>query len=767
MMIRKLLIFLFCIVGISLPNVAQESLTSLIKRANAGQTDAQVELGWRYENRVGVNLNLDEAYKWYNKAANGGNSSGQMNLGRMYFYGYSVEKDYKMALKWFQKSANAGNDVGQNWMGYVYLRGYGVTKDYDEALRWFNKSANQNNATAQFFIGQMYYMGYGVTKDFAEAFKWFQKSAMRGNTDSQDYLGAMYYMGLGVDKNYVEAEKWSRKAAEAGKTNSQYNLGNMYFEGQGVTKSYVEAAKWYRKAADGGNAKAQNSLGYMYRNGYGVNMDNNEALKWYKLSADNGNAAAMYNLGVVYENGFGVEKNKNMAINYYRKAAQKGDTEAKKALSRMGVTTNNTSSSQAKISGFVQDSWNSWPIANATIYDETAGVKTETDNIGHFVLLVEPGFHTIRISKAGYDDYLITKNIIKQDMPTLNINLDKKNVQSSNAITSKPKVNWGELPSKVSSASLTVDIVVISESKLTTCTLTLNGNTERGMALMPTSNSNNRTIQRTLTLSEGVNTLKITATNAEGTTVDTRYVTYNRPQQAQTTTYFESSSQRRIALVIGNANYTGDMRLANPVNDAKAVANELEKLGFHVICAYDRNKEQMEKAVSDFGKEMKGYDVALFFYAGHGLGVEGHNYMVPIDAVCNDEKSVKYRCVDLNYVLDAMEKCPMKIVMLDACRNNPFARAWKSRGDENYGLNHVNSPTGTLISFATAPGNTAADGRGSHSPYTTAFLKVLKEKGVVLETFFKLVRTNVKDATGGKQIPWESNSTEGEFYFRQ
>ena len=326
----------------------------------------------------------------------------------------------------------------------------------------------------------------------------------------------------------------------------------------------------------------------------------------------------------------------------------------------------------------------------------------------------------------------------------------------------KPEIVWGYLPENVTSQSLSVSVEVKSESKLTDCRLTMGSGNDRGMALVPAATGYNRTLKQTLTLREGVNTLTVTATNAAGTTVERRTVTYTPPVRPV------ASKQSRIALVMGNANYNDkDMCLANPVNDANAVASALQKLGFTVIRATDKTHSEMDKAISDFGKKAGGYDVALFYYAGHGISVGGSNYMVPVDANCEDENQVKYQCTDINYVLDAIEKCELKIVMLDACRNNPFARSWGRRGAAEGGLVGMNSPSGTFISFATAPGTTAADGKGAHSPYTSALLQMLQQKNVVLETFFKQVRVKVRESTDGRQSPWESNSTTGDFYFNQ
>ena len=162
--------------------------------------------------------------------------------------------------------------------------------------------------------------------------------------------------------------------------------------------------------------------------------------------------------------------------------------------------------------------------------------------------------------------------------------------------------------------------------------------------------------------------------------------------------------------------------------------------------------------------------MALFYYAGHGIRCEGINYLVPIDAELPDETSVKYNCTNANMVLDYMDKarCKMKIVILDACRNNPFERSW-NRSMDGHGLSIMDAPMGTFIAFSTAPGNVALDGKPGqrNSPYTAVLLEMLDEPNVSLTDFFQEVLERVAQYTNDKQIPWTSNSFRGKFYFNK
>lgn len=219
----------------------------------------------------------------------------------------------------------------------------------------------------------------------------------------------------------------------------------------------------------------------------------------------------------------------------------------------------------------------------------------------------------------------------------------------------------------------------------------------------------------------------------------------------------------RVALVIGNASYSS-APLANPLNDARAVSQQLRRLGFEVISLENASQKQMHDAVRKFGDALT-QGVGLFYYAGHGVQVKGRNYLVPVDAQIEREDEVPYKAFDVGQVLEKMEtaKNPLNIVILDACRNNPFARSSRSSAT---GLAQMDAPTGSIIAFATAPGAEAADGAGGNGLYTSYLLRNMATPGLKVEDVFKRTRVAVKQASNGRQIPWESTSLEGDFYFQ-
>lgn len=227
-------------------------------------------------------------------------------------------------------------------------------------------------------------------------------------------------------------------------------------------------------------------------------------------------------------------------------------------------------------------------------------------------------------------------------------------------------------------------------------------------------------------------------------------------------------AEKRVALIIGNSAYQHVSALPNPRNDAKAMGAALAKLGFDVDVHTDLTKADTDKAVRKFGDRLEGASVALFFYAGHGLQVNGVNYIVPIDAKIDRERDLQFEAVEIATVQRQMEEEKrVNLVFLDACRDNPLGRslAGKSRSASvGRGLSPMPAATGTLISYATKDGTTAADGDGANSPYTTALLKHLATPGLDVGIMLRRVREDVLAATKNQQIPWDYGSLLGEFY---
>ena len=250
------------------------------------------------------------------------------------------------------------------------------------------------------------------------------------------------------------------------------------------------------------------------------------------------------------------------------------------------------------------------------------------------------------------------------------------------------------------------------------------------------------------------------------TVIATLVITFAAHPQDRQLTQGPSANQsnRRIALVIGNGSYANAPPLKNPTNDAADMADALTKLGFNVARGIDLNQRQMKAMIREFGQKLKGGGQGLFYFAGHGVQLRGRNYLIPVDASIQSEADVEDQGVDANLIMGLMDEAgnALNVVILDACRNNPFGRSFRSVSN---GLAQMDAPSGTLIAYATAPGSVASDGSVRNGLYTQELLKNMAVPGLSIEEVFKRVRIAVRNATAGKQTPWESSSLTGDFFF--
>ena len=225
------------------------------------------------------------------------------------------------------------------------------------------------------------------------------------------------------------------------------------------------------------------------------------------------------------------------------------------------------------------------------------------------------------------------------------------------------------------------------------------------------------------------------------------------------------AAEVRVALVIGNSSYK-TYPLKNPVNDATDIAKMLNDLGWKVTLKIDANQRQMKDEIRDFGNSLARGGVGLFYYAGRGVEYRGQNYLVPLGANIEREVHIEDETVSARFVLVQMEEARNRtnIIILDACRDNPFARSFRS---VSRGLAEMKAPQGTLIAFAAAPGEKAADGEGRNGVYTKHLLRQIVQPGVPAEVMFRRVREGVLDETKEQQTPWENSSLRGaDFFFR-
>ncbi len=221
----------------------------------------------------------------------------------------------------------------------------------------------------------------------------------------------------------------------------------------------------------------------------------------------------------------------------------------------------------------------------------------------------------------------------------------------------------------------------------------------------------------------------------------------------------------KIALIIGNSLYD-EIPLKNPGKDAHGIAQALTSVGFKVDIHFDIGRKKMIELIRDFGERLKNGKIGLFYFSGHGIQINDQNYLIPIGANIQKEHEIDDETVPLGRILGEMgeAKNNANIMILDACRNNPFLKKFRSL---NRGLAPIDAPAGTLIAYATAPGQVAEDGEGDNSPYTRELIKQICFGGLKIEDVFKRVRVSVIKKTNGRQVPWESSSFTIDFYFKR
>src|ERR1700682_4213953 len=233
-----------------------------------------------------------------------------------------------------------------------------------------------------------------------------------------------------------------------------------------------------------------------------------------------------------------------------------------------------------------------------------------------------------------------------------------------------------------------------------------------------------------------------------------------------------ASAEKRVAFVVGNGAYKNVAPLPNPPVDAKAMAGVLRNVGFEVVEGTNLTRDKMTEKLLDFGKKAQGADVAVFFYAGHGIAISGTNYLLPVDADIKSEMDVKLgAAINIDLTLDqTMSDAKVKLVFLDACRDNPFAAKIKSNSatrsvSVQTGLAEMKSGEGTLIAFATGPGQTALDGQeGTNSPFTRALISHITTPGVEIQQAMTEVRAQVNEETNKGQLPWGHTNLIGSVY---
>ncbi len=584
-----------------------------------------------------------------------------------------------------------------------------------------------------------------------------------------DYLSPTIYIdNNGNEYKSSEQLNYSQKQIVENNMYLQYEIGWRYSNYD--NPDYVRALDLLTKSATQGYAKAQIELGKMYFYGKGCNADYNKAFLLIKGAIDHKgyDGEAQWILGYMYEKGLGTTINIDRAKHCYIESA---DLNYKYAKDRLALL-NNIEPQPKPTNIFATITW--LEIKDKTTQKEyVLKLGINSDSKIEDVSITVNGFQDRGVKTVNSSDYDLTINrtlTLNEGANVIKVSVRNAagTVQEEKTIAYRPhggelpSIEWLDFAATANKKEYQMKLGIKSKSKVEEMNVTVNGALTRGIKTVA-SCGYDLMVDRTLSLSEGLNRIVVSVRNGDGISTSEKVITY---QGNNPTPVF---NDKRIAFVIGNSHYSNsEMNLANPENDAKDVAEKLKGLGFEVVLKLDTTLEDMDRELTSFGQKAKEYDVAMFYYAGHGIQSKGVNYLIPTNIDNLAEDNMKYKCVDMERVLDLMEdsKCKLKIVILDACRNNPLSRRWH-RSAGTRGLSLMNAPIGTIISFSTAPGSTALDGKGRNSPYTEAFLNTLDMPNLDVFHFFQKVGASVLDKTKRSQNPWLSVSFTGDFYFNK
>jgi TPR repeat protein/tRNA A-37 threonylcarbamoyl transferase component Bud32 len=308
-------------------------LDELTRKAEAGDLDAQYELGCFYYDGNVVERDLNLALYWYAKAANEKFPDAVAWLGILYRNGEGVEQDDEKAIELFQQAAMLDNGFSQYLLADMYQRGCGTAVDADMAAYWYKKAVENNNLLAMNALGTCYETGFGVDPDMEKAAQFYLQAAEQGDSHAQNNIARFYAAGCGIEKNLEEAAAWYLNAALQGHVEAQCNLASCYAQGQGVDIDESEALTWMQMSADNGDSVAQSWMGFWYRHGMmGLDCDHQKAFHWYTKAAVKKYVIAQHELGYCFENGLGVRQDLKQAVTWYKRAADQGAPEAQFAL---------------------------------------------------------------------------------------------------------------------------------------------------------------------------------------------------------------------------------------------------------------------------------------------------------------------------------------------------------------------------------------------------------------------------------------------------
>lgn len=710
-----------------------------------------------------------------------------LQLGRA----YGAANDHDAARIQYVKSYGMGNPLAANNLAALYANGRGgLAKDEREAARLYKWSADQGIAIAQSNLGFFYQNGRGgLPKDDVEAARLHKLAAGEGIAPSQNSLGFFFENGLGgLAKNDREAARLYKLSADQEFAPAQNNLGRFYQDGRGgLPKDDREAARLYKLATDRGNAFGQANLGALYREGRGgLPKDDREAVRLYKLSADQGNAGAQNTLGFLLETGQGgLPKDDREAARLYKLSADQGNASGQNNLGRFyqagrgGLPKDDVEA--ARLYRLAADQGNAFGQSNLSFfYHEGRGglPKNDTESARLHKLAANQG-NAASQNGLGFLYQNGLGGLPKDDREAARLyklSADQGNASAQNNLGYFFQEGRGGLPKDDREAARLYKLAADQGNAFGQFNLGLFYENGRGGLA-----KDDREAARLVQLAADQGNL-----NARGALdrVNKRLLALRGPTAASPSTSSKSNNVnaeskmvvvppgRRVALVIGNSAYLSVPVLPSAVRDAEAVAGALREVGFQsVSLVKDVTREKLVDALRSFASAADKSDWALIYYAGHGIEIGGMNYLIPVDAKLATDRDVQFEAVGLEQVLNSADGAKkLRLVLLDACRDNPFAnqiRRTVASRSIGRGLAPVEPDSGMLVVYAAKHGQIALDGDDTNSPFVSALVKRMLTPRIEIRKLFDLVRDDVMAATARQQQPFSYGSVSGseDYYF--
>ena len=792
--------------GDGLTKDVAEGFKWLKMAADSGHVPSQYKLGIAYRDGNGTAKNDDEATKLLTALSSQGDAFAMAELAHGYRRTFQ-KQDFKQAFEWASRSAEKGNRVGQEVLGQLYLNGQGVEKDFSKAISYFRLSAAQNNPWAQLALGRINENGWGVPSNYDEAARWYVKAAAQGNIQAKEALGSNLAIKLAAER--VNSEPPLQPASSGAKSNDRLKelkawrdleksqlvaksmpigldkslaLPNGRWRIEFIKQITTEVSNWtllflvnqdlvsdieaisiqVGESSRGWSSSTLNAPegGYLFDT-HGTKPNQDFALYSYirapvediffgskglfgddsgmRMEPDRFTRIAFYTQFRVYAG------NDRLVVGFHHR--KNADNSSNKILQGAAVT----GSAEAKMV-------ESWKVKAIAELKKSFVEKTPSS----YIALNDESTKGTTLAQAKLDE---TKraDTAPQSQTTAKVNEDARLKSESEAKAKEQERVLAENKAKEQARLVEEARVKDEQRRLEEARIQQQRKLAEEGRIKAESEARAKEQERILAENK--------AKDAELAALRSQ-LEKMKQQTAQTTAAVQMA--KRKALIIGNDSYKFISKLSNAREDARAVAENLAKVGYTVTLKTDLTEKEMKAAIRTFKSQVEAGDEVAIFYAGHGIQLENTNYLIPIDVAGDAAEQVKDEAIPLQRVLDDMadRKAKLTLALIDACRDNPFKSAGRSIG-QGRGLAPTTAATGQMVVFSAGTGQQALDNLGpsdkeKNGIFTRVFIREMTKPDRTVDAVVRQVRNEVvrmAKTVGHEQVPAIYDQVVGEFYF--